>query len=630
MNIFNLSVLKLLLVGILWQELYSHPSAQILPNEQGLMQPHAEHTITVKSSSLHSKALPDAPDQYTPQSLVCPIDSPFIRNGSTLSTNETEWLEKRRNFTVDAMIQFFARLDLGSLNASSYIEKNAANASALPVIGIAASGGGYRALMNGGGALQAFDSRTVNSSLPGHLGGILQSATYLTGLSGGSWLVGSMYLNNFTDITSLRDSGNVWMFQNSIFVGPTESDDFDVRTFEYFSQIQDAVTGKYIVGYNTSITDYWGRALAYQLINATEGGISYTWSSISTSTDFQSGAIPMPIIVADGRAPGEVLIPDNTTVFEFNPWELGTSNPPLQAFAPLQFLGSKYSTGKLLTDEECVWGFDNAGFIMGTSSSLFNQAFLKINDTDAPDAIKNSLNRILGSIGEANQDIAVYEPNPFYLYNSQSEYAKSTVLSLVDGGEDLQNIPLEPLLQPQRKLDVIIALDSSADTSTRWPNGTAMVATYQRSLSSLGKDSGITFPSVPDQNTFINLGLNKNPTFFGCNSSNMSDSAPLIIYIPNSPYIYQSNVSTFELEYDTPERDLIIENGYNVATMANATINSDWPTCLVCAILSRSLERTDTAIPEKCTICFQRYCWDGTTNHTDPGDYYPSYKVPQG
>ncbi|KAJ6035998.1 hypothetical protein N7540_000277 [Penicillium herquei] len=627
MNILN--VLKLLVVGISWQEVYSHPSAQILPSEQGIIQAQADYHLAIKSSSLYTRALPNAPDQYTPQSEVCPIDRPSIRNGSTLSINETKWLEQRRNFTVNAMIQFFARLDLGSLNASSHIENNAANASALPVIGIAASGGGYRALMNGGGGLQAFDSRTPNSSLPGHLGGILQSATYLTGLSGGSWLVGSMYLNNFTDITSLRDSGNVWMFQDSIFVGPTQSNDFDVRTFEYFSQIQDAVDGKYSAGYNTSITDYWGRALAYQLINATEGGISYTWSSIALSNDFQKGAMPMPIIVADGRAPGQVLIPDNTTVFEFNPWELGTFNPPLEAFVPLQFLGSNFSTGKLSTDEECVRGFDNAGFIMGTSSSLFNQAFLRINDTDAPQAVKNSLNRILGSIGESNQDIAVYEPNPFYLYTSESEYANSTVLSLVDGGEDLQNIPLEPLLRPQRKVDVIIALDSSADTASRWPNGTAMIATYQRSQSSLGNSSGIAFPSVPDQNTFINLGLNNQPTFFGCNSSNVSSSVPLVVYIPNSPYIYQSNVSTFDLQYNTTERDFIIENGYDVATMANATVDPDWPTCLGCAILSRSLERTNTAFPEKCTVCFQRYCWNGTTNDTDPGNYDPPYKLPQ-
>jgi lysophospholipase len=337
----------------------------------------------------------------------------------------------------------------------------------------------------------------------------------------------------------------------------------------------------------------------------------------------------MPIVVADGRAPGQILIPNNTTVFEFNPWEFGSFNPPLEAFVPLEFLASNFSAGVLHTDQGCVRGFDNAGFIMGTSSSLFNQAFLMINNTEAPQALKDSVNQILISIGEDNQDVAVYEPNPFYLYANQSVYSSSNVLTLVDGGEDLQNLPLEPLLQPQRKVDVILALDSSADTSTRWPNGTAMVATYQRSRSSLGHSSGIAFPFVPDQNTFINLGLNNHPTFFGCNSSNVSGSAPLVVYIPNAPYIYQSNVSTFDLQYNTTERDAIIENGYDVATLGNATVDPDWPTCLGCALLSRSLERTDTAVPEKCAMCFQRYCWNGTTNSTEPGNYYPAYKLSQ-
>jgi lysophospholipase len=381
-----------------------------------------------------------------------------------------------------------------------------------------------------------------------------------------------------------------------------------------------------MVGANGAVR---GRALAYQLINSTEGGVGYTWSSIALSKDFQHGGMPMPIVVADGRAPGQILIPNNTTVFEFNPWEFGSFNPPLEAFVPLEFLASNFSAGVLHTDQGCVRGFDNAGFIMGTSSSLFNQAFLMINNTEAPQALKDSVNQILISIGEDNQDVAVYEPNPFYLYANQSVYSSSNVLTLVDGGEDLQNLPLEPLLQPQRKVDVILALDSSADTSTRWPNGTAMVATYQRSRSSLGHSSGIAFPFVPDQNTFINLGLNNHPTFFGCNSSNVSGSAPLVVYIPNAPYIYQSNVSTFDLQYNTTERDAIIENGYDVATLGNATVDPDWPTCLGCALLSRSLERTDTAVPEKCAMCFQRYCWNGTTNSTEPGNYYPAYKLSQ-
>lgn len=200
---------------IIWLEVYSHSGADYFPNERNILRGRAKSPqpdSVAAASSLYRRALPNAPDGYTPQGKGCPVDRPSIRNGSTLSTNETTWLEQRRNVTLKAMMEFLGRLDLGSLNTSSYIEENTANASALPNIGIATSGGGYRALMNGGGALQAFDSRTTNSSLSGHLGGILQSATYLTGLSGGSWLVGTIYLNNFTDVTSLRDSGTVWLF----------------------------------------------------------------------------------------------------------------------------------------------------------------------------------------------------------------------------------------------------------------------------------------------------------------------------------------------------------------------------------------------------------------------------------
>ncbi|KAJ5280337.1 lysophospholipase 2 [Penicillium angulare] len=89
---------------------------------------------------LGRRALSNALDGYTPQGEVCPIERPSIRNGSALSTNETSWLEQRRNVTVDAMLQFLDRLDMGSLNASSYIEKNAANISTLPNIGIPVSG----------------------------------------------------------------------------------------------------------------------------------------------------------------------------------------------------------------------------------------------------------------------------------------------------------------------------------------------------------------------------------------------------------------------------------------------------------------------------------------------------------
>ena len=82
------------------------------------------------------------------------------------------------------MRDLLGRLNISGFDAASYITKFADNSSALPNIAIAASGGGYRACLNGGGAIQAFDSREINSTAAGHLGGLLQSATYLAGLSG--------------------------------------------------------------------------------------------------------------------------------------------------------------------------------------------------------------------------------------------------------------------------------------------------------------------------------------------------------------------------------------------------------------------------------------------------------------
>lgn len=360
------------------------------------------------------------------------------------------------------------------------------------------------------------------------------------------------------------------------------------------------------------------------MFNASNGGIDYTWSSIADTADFQHGNYPMPLVVADGRNPGERVVGSNSTVYEFNPWEFGTFDPTVFGFIPLKYLGSRFEGGSLPSNETCVSGYDSAGFIIGTSSTLFNQFILQINTTSLPSFVKDVFTDILSKLDKADDDIASYDPNPFYHYNNDtSPYAQQEILDLVDGGEDLQNIPLHPLIQPERHVDVIFAVDSSADTTYSWPNGTALVATYERSLNSTGIGNGTVFPSIPDQNTFVNLGLNTRPTFFGCDSSNLTGTAPIIVYIPNSPYSTQSNVSTFQLSTEDGQRDEIILNGYEVATMANSTRDGNWTSCVGCAILSRSFERTGTTLPDICNQCFDRYCWNGTVNSTKPNVYEP-------
>lgn len=581
----------------------------------------------LKAASHLRRALPNSPLGYTPSRVDCPSNAPSVRSAATLSQDETEWLQRRRNNTVAPMRDLLTRVNIPNFDTGSYIDSVASNASALPNIGIAMSGGGWRALMNGAGAIKAFDSRTPNNTGDGKLGGLLQSATYLAGLSGGGWLVGSIFVNNYTTIEALQtdDSGNVWEFGNSVVEGPAQGGIQVLSTAEYFSSIYDDVDGKRNAGFDISLTDVWGRGLSFQLINASDGAAAYTWSSIALEQNFQNADTPFPILVADARAPGELLIPGNTTVYEFNAFEMGTWDPTAFGFIPMQHLGTNFTAGSVPNGEMCVAGFDNAGFIMGTSSSLFNQFLLNLNGTDVSDTLKGLLSTLLSSIGEANNDIADYTPNPFYRYNEDTNpSANSERLTLVDGGEDLQNIPLHPLIQPARNVDVIFAVDSSADTNYFWPNATALVATYQRAQADLSNGTG--FPSIPDQNTFVNLGLNTHPTFFGCDTANMTDggNVPIIVYIPNYPYVAFSNFSTFQLETNNTQRDAVIANGMDVATMGNATRESTWPVCVACAILSRSMERTGTDFPEACTQCFDRFCWNGTIDSSTPPPYEPT------
>lgn len=360
------------------------------------------------------------------------------------------------------------------------------------------------------------------------------------------------------------------------------------------------------------------------MFNASKGGIDYTWSSIAQTQDFIDGNYPMPLVVADSRTTGEIIASTYSTVFEFNPWEFGTFDPTLYAFAPLEYLGSRFENGSLASNETCVRGFDNAGFIIGTSSTLFNELITELGDnsstitTFADDILKD----LFAKFDSSDNDIAAYEPNPFYGYNDDS-LASTMDLDIVDGGEDGQNVPLHPLIQPARAVDIIFAIDSSADTDYYWPNGTSLVATYERSLNVSGIGNGTAFPAIPDQNTFINLGLNMRPTFFGCNSSNITGTAPIVVYLANTPYSSQSNTSTYQMKYEDSQRDNIITNGYEVVTMGNGTLDGNFTACVGCAILSRSFERTGTTLPDICTQCFTEYCWNGTTNSTTPNTYAP-------
>lgn len=588
------------------------------------------------SVSLSKRASPEAPNGYAPQAGACPSELPTIRDAASLSSNETEWTRNRREQTIAPMRSLLARLNITGLDTNAYIDRYASsNISQLPNIALAFSGGGYRALMNGAGAVAALDDRTRhNSTAAGSLAGLMQASTYMSGLSGGSWLVSSLFSNNFTSVQQILDAnpnnGNLWQFGNSIFDGPDAGSISILDTAGYYKTIASEVQSKRDAGFDASITDYWGRALSYQLVNATSGGPAYTFSSIADADWFRNASVPLPLVVANGRSPGQIIVGGNSTVYEFSPWEMGSWDPTTYAFAPIRYSGTNFTAGKVADSNACVRGYDNVGMVFGTSSTLFNQFLLQINDiTSVPEVLRTGLSNVLQGLNQSDNDIATW-PNVFRGFNNAtSRITNEEYLDLVDGGEDGQNIPLYPLTQPVREVDVIFAVDSSADTpdgtpAPFWPNGTSLIATYERSALDIA--NGTVFPSIPDAQTFVNLGLNNRPTFFGCNTTNLTAPAPLIIYVPNAPYSYNTNVSTFQPTTNNTERNAIINNGYNVATMGNGTIDSSWATCVGCAVLARSLERTGTEAPDVCRRCFERFCWDGRINSTVAA-YVPEMKL---
>lgn len=232
---------------------------------------------------------------------------------------------------------------------------------------------------------------------------------------------------------------------------------------------------------------------------------------------------------------------------------------------------------------------------MATSSDVFNSACAVIPAINSTSNLDTTLSALLAKIeAPAERDIFAAYPNPFYKYANSTLVSAETELYLVDGGEEDSNVPLWPLIQSARDVDVIIMGDNSADTTYNYPNGTELVVTYQQA-----QLAGLTrMPFIPSIDVIVSEGLNERATFFGCDDA---DTATLV-WLPNKDYTYASNTSTYDLQYSKTQTAAMIANANLVATQDG---DANWPTCLGCAIM----KKTDTTLPTACTACFTKYCY---------------------
>ncbi|THH04642.1 hypothetical protein EW146_g10126 [Bondarzewia mesenterica] len=508
-------------------------------------------------------------------------------------------------------------------------------------IGIAVSGGGYRAAQYGAGVFSGLDARNESAKAAG-TGGLLQVASYWSGLSGGSWLTGGLYMNSWPTVKDMvfGNGGDEpgWMLDLGLAT-PDGANVFDDKNQEWYGSLVWSIIAKASQGIDTSLTDPWARMISYHFLNETTRsnffsndtahGAGQLWSNIPSTEPWQQHIPPFPIVMADSRPVGSNLttaLPPEPVVYEITPMEFGSFDPNLSAMMNLSYVGTHLNNGQPDNDTACVTHFDQAGFIMGTSASLFNQILdfgtntLAGFDSSSASGILYVLSRQLQEVRTRADDVANW-PSPFQgIKSGNFEDSGSRWLELIDGSSNRENVPLGPMFVKARGLDVILAVDASADDPQGWPNGSSPTFSSNR-IANLLQSSHQTFPPIPASPAeFVSTGINQRPTFFGCDPTEDPPEYPLVIYFPNSPPLNGddpvSNTGTFQLTYSPKQTELFIDQ-VHANTIGGFTPDSNSPDpnfgrCLQCAALDRSRYKTSTQIARSdfCSTCFKQYCFD--------------------
>jgi lysophospholipase len=277
----------------------------------------------------------------------------------------------------------------------------------------------------------------------------------------------------------------------------------------------------------------------------------------------------------------------------------------------------------LPTRDRCTYGFDHFGYVVGISSSVFNQALYDLDKASESKLLSN----VIRYVTDKKIDGALV-PNPFYKLDHVDTLTSDVAfVSLVDGGEDGQNIPIYPFLQPSRKVDVIFATDSTVSFyEGGWPNGSSIIATANYAAS-----TGVAFPPTPlTPEEFVEQKLVDRTVFFGCRKAPPSapyGQWPLLVYIPNRYHSYPSNSSTFRRTYPSEDSIPFMGNGYDLlanyeAQLPKPASQSEWSACVACALISRGLDQGEK-MTAQCSKCMKDYCWDEHRGLSEKNEKHP-------
>lgn len=435
----------------------------------------------------------------------------IVREESSLSKEEQHFIEDRKHFQKAAFAKFIGE------DPANIDERD------IPVVGLASSGGGYRAMIGLSGYLNAMKKS-----------GALDCVMYFAGVSGSCWTM-SLYYNQLTNanprklVDHLKSHVNTHWANMSNFItlltsSPENSKLLLQGVVQRFNQqkgdislvdIFGVLMGQTLLSKKRDIlpTEKEGKDTTSIVEGSNVGEFSGEDMYLSGQSKYlKDGSEPMPIYCVvrhditigksfedrlkeikekrGGNKKAEIAKlekqkeeieeeqKDAYQWFEFTPYEVGCEE--LEAWVPMWSFGRKFENGQSVEKlpEQTL------DILMGMFGSAFAASLVHFYQEIKSFLPRGSLDKIDDTITRYEASMSTYHPispssfaNPFYNISEKFKMAdgkeiqrpkaitQSKDLYLMDAGMD-NNIPFYPLLREGRDVDVIIAMDLSADIQT--------------------------------------------------------------------------------------------------------------------------------------------------------------------
>uniref|UniRef100_A0A8C8UKF5 Phospholipase A2 n=1 Tax=Peromyscus maniculatus bairdii TaxID=230844 RepID=A0A8C8UKF5_PERMB len=388
-----------------------------------------------------------------------------LRLGFELCDGELEFLDKRKQVASKALQRVMGL-------------REALHCDQVPVIAVLGSGGGTRAMTSLYGSLAGLQEL-----------GLLDAVTYLSGVSGSTWCISTLYKDPSWSQQPLQGP----IERASARVCSSKIGMLSAEKLQYYSQEKEAWERR---GHNMSLSDFWGLIIEY-FLNQEENP-----AKLSDQQEMVSqGQNPYPIY-ASINVHTHISGEDFAEWCEFTPYEVGFHK--YGAYVPTELFGSEFFMGRMLRrwpePRICylqgMWGSAFAASLseifrkMGgsglrlldpykesvtdldptrlrtrlfTPQSPFSQAVLDIFTSRFTCARNLNFTRglCLHKDYVASREFLAWKDRHPDACPSQLTPTKDC-LRLVDGGFAI-NSPFPLILQPRRAVDLILSFDYSLE-----------------------------------------------------------------------------------------------------------------------------------------------------------------------